>query len=146
MTIRVWASPPVLVNGAYFAKAEQYCDGGHINIFPSNSDGTPASTWVITVGRSSNWTAASADAQLTDVFAGDLPSAVDTIPEFKALLRNTTISKLSVARRNAINTALNSLGVATSDFTGTTSMAKVFKRLASTCVEKDDNFGMSFSF
>src|SRR5678815_5674826 len=91
MSLRVWASPPVLVSGVSVAKAAQYCTGGAANFFPSNADGTPASTWVITVGRAADWTAANADTALVDLFGGDIPTTVDTAADLKTLLRTRTV-------------------------------------------------------
>lgn len=145
-SIRVWVSPPELVNNAYFAKAEQYCDGGFVNFFPSNSDGSNASTWVVTIGRSSDWTAAAADSQLTDVFAGDLPTSVNTVIDLKVLLRTRTVGDVQSTRRQQITTNLTNLGVITTDFTLTTPLWKVFQRLISSLSEKDFNFAGGFSF
>jgi hypothetical protein len=146
MSLRVWASPPVTVNGVNTAKAEQYCTGGFVNFFPSNMDGTPASTWIVTVGRAADWTAASADAALVDLFGGDLPSTVDTTADLKSLLRTRTVGDVPLARRNTITGQLDTLGVARADFTLTTPLWKVFQRTISTLVEKDANFGSGFNF
>ena len=146
MSIRVWVSPPVLANNAYTAKAEQYCDGGFVNFFPSNSDGSNASTWVVTVGRSSDWTAALADSQLVDVFAGNLPASISSVDDLKALLRANTVGDVPTVKRQQITTNLTNLGVATSDFTLATSLWKVFQRLISTLSEKDYNFAGGFGF
>lgn len=148
MSIRIWVSPPVKVanENAYYPKAEDYCNGGSVNWAPVNADGTPAATWWVTAGRSSDWAAALADSQLIDVFAGDLPASVNTVADFKALLRTRTVGDIAQARRQQITTNLNNLGVVTSDFTLTTPLWKVFQRLISTLSEKDHNFGGGFDF
>lgn len=148
MSIRVWVSPPIKVTNenAYYPKAENYCDGGCVNWAPVNSDGTPAATWWVTIGRASDWTAAAADSQLTDVFAGDLPASINTVADLKALLRTRVVGDIALARRQQITTNLNNFGVITSDFTLQTPLWKVFQRLISTLSEKDYNFGAEFSF
>lgn len=149
MSIRVWVSPPVLVNNGAFnewqSTAQKYCAGFN-NFFPSNADGSPASAWIITVGRAADWTAASADTALVDLFGGDLPSTIDTIAGLTALLRTRTVADVPLARRTAIINALDSIGVVHSDFTGTTPLWKVFQRVISTLAEKDSNFAAGFSF
>lgn len=144
--IRVWASPPVLADGAYSAKADQYCTGGFVNFFPSNLDGTPASTWVITVGRASDWTAAEADAALVDIFAGDLPGTIDSPQDLRAFIRSRTVGDVPVGRRQTIQANLDTLGVPRADFVLATPLWKVFQRITSTLLEKDFNFGSGFNF
>jgi hypothetical protein len=134
------------VSGANFAKAEQYCTGGFVNFFPSNVDGTPASTWIITIGRAADWTAASADTALVDIFGGDLPATVDSVADLKTLLRTRTVGDVPVARRNVITAQLDTLGVARADFTLTTPLWKVFQRVISVLLEKDANFASGFNF
>lgn len=149
MSVRVWASPWVLedrgTGTAYDSKASRYCTAW-ANFFPSNADGTPASAWVVTIGRASDWTAADADAELTDIFGGDLPQAIDSPADLRALLRTRTVGDVPVARRSRITAALDSLGVARADFTLQTPLWKVFQRVASTLFEKDFNFAAKFNF
>lgn len=149
MSVRVWAGPWVQedrgVGLAYYSKASAYC-AQYANYFPSNLDGTPASTWVLTMGRAADWTAASADPDLIDLFAGDLPAAADTPAELRNYLRTRTIAQVPLARRNAITANLDILGVARADFVGTTPLWKVFQRVTSTLFEKDANFGAGFNF
>ena len=148
MSLRAWASPPVqmVIGGSlkWAGKAVQYCTQGNVSFFPSNADGTPAGTWVVTVGRAADWTAAAADVDLRDIFAGDLGTA-NTVAEFKSLAKATTVGQVSVARRNAINANLDALGVSRADFTLATPMWKVFQRVVSTCLEKDHDFGGGFN-
>jgi hypothetical protein len=146
MSVRVWAAPPITVNGNHLSKAEQYCTGGCVNFFPSNPDGTPASTWVITIGRAANWTAASTDTALVDLFAGDLPDTINTPSDLRALLRTRTVGDVLPARRQAIQAQLDTLAVPRADFTLTTPLWKVFQRVVSTLFEKDANFAAGFSF
>jgi hypothetical protein len=148
MSVRVWAGPTVGSGTSadpYRPKAAQYCTA-QASFFPSNSDGTPASAWVITIGRASDWTAAEADAQLTDLFAGDLPASIDTPAGLKAFLRTRTVGDVPIARRNALQANLDALGVVRSDFTLATPLWKVFQRVASTLFEKSFNFGAGFNF
>lgn len=146
MSVRVWVSPAQQNADFYYAKAETYCAGGFANFFPSKLDGTPASTWVITIGRAADWTAAGADAQLDDLFAGDLPGTINSRDDLLAFLRGRTIADVPLARRNAITAVLDKYAVPRSDFVGTTPLWKVFQRVASTLFEKDDNFGGGFGF
>jgi hypothetical protein len=148
MSVRVWACPWVgtgTSDDPYRSRAQQYCTA-FASFFPSNADGTPASSWVITFGRSADWTAASADAQLTDLFAGDLPGTIDSPADLRAFLRSRTIGDVPLARRQAIQANLDSLGVLRSDFTLTTPLWKVMQRVASTLFEKDANFAGGFNF
>jgi hypothetical protein len=147
MSVRVWAGPWVLggVPPAYDAKAAQYC-AQYVNFFPSNTDGSPASSWVLTAGRAADWTAAEADVDLIDIFAGDLPASVNTPAELRNYLRTRTIAQVPLARRNAITANLDTLGVIRTDFVGTTPLWKVFQRVASTLFERDANFAAGFNF
>jgi hypothetical protein len=146
MSLRVWISPAVFVDGTNFSKAEQYCTGGFVNWFPVNSDGTAASPWVITVGRAPDWTAAEADLELDDLFGGDLPANIDTVDELRNLLRTRTVADVPIARRNRITAVLDEYGVQRADFVGTTPLWKVFQRVVSTLSERDYNFASGFRF
>jgi hypothetical protein len=147
MSVRVWASPPVSLNGgtAFIPKAEQYCTGGARNFFPTNPDGTPASTWIITIGKAVDWTTASADAALVDVFAGDLPGTINSRDDLIAYLRIRTVGDVPIARRQTIQAQLDTLVVPRADFTLTTPLWKVFQRVISTLSEKDSNFAAGFN-
>jgi hypothetical protein len=148
MSVRVWAGPWIgtgTTADPYRPKAAQYCTA-QASFFPSNSDGTPASSWVLTMGRAVDWTAAEADVELIDLFAGDLPQAADTPAELKAFLRTRTVGDVPVPRRSAIQANLDSLGVVRADFTLATPLWKVFQRVASTLFEKGFNFGAGFNF
>lgn len=149
MSARVWAGPWVQVidpTPIYVSKAAQYCTGGWVNFFPSNADGTPASTWVLTMGRAVDWTPAEADAEMIDLFGGDLPASANTPDELRAFLRSRTVGDVPLVRRQAIQANLDSLGVVRSDFTLSTPLWKVFQRVCSTLFEKDANFGARFHF
>jgi hypothetical protein len=147
MSVRVWAGPTVLLSNPtrYASKAGTYCTA-HINFFPSNSDGTPASTWVLTIGRAADWTAASADTSLTDVFAGDLPTTIQNRDDLVWFLKARTIGSIPVGRRATIQANLDALGVPRADFTLTTPLWRVFRRIVSTLMEQDDNYGGGFHF
>ncbi len=116
-----------------------------VNYFPSKSDGSPASSWVITFGRSADWVAVEADPEMIDLFAGDLPSAIQNRGDFVAFLRARTVSDVPAARRATIQANLDTLGIPRADFTGGTKLWKVFQRVVSTLFEKDDNFGAGFN-
>lgn len=149
MSVRVWAGPWVqgTLDGAvvYRPKAADYCIG-FASFFPSRADGTPASSWVLTMGRASSWAAAEADPEMIDLFAGDIPGAIDTPAELRAFLRGRTVGDVPLARRQAIQANLDTLGVARADFLASTPLWKVFQRVASTLFEKDYNFGAKFGF
>jgi hypothetical protein len=147
VSVRVWISPPIFVaeRQRYESTAQQYCSQ-FANFFPSKADGTPASAWVLTIGRSTDWTAAEADSELSDLFGGDLPSGINSPSDLKTLLRTRTISDVPLARRNAITAVLDEYGVPRADFTGATPLWKVFQRVSSTLFEKDANFASGFNF
>lgn len=149
MSVRVWVGPWVQEDRgqgmAYFSKASRYC-AQYANFFPSNADGTPASTWVLTMGRAADWTAASADAELIDLFAGELPPAVDTPAELLAFLRVRTVGDVPLGRRQTIQASLDALGVARADFTLATPLWRLFQRVSSALFEKDANFAAGFRF
>jgi hypothetical protein len=112
--------------------------------FPSGSDGTPASPWVLSVVRSEEFSAIEADATCDDLFAGDLPQAISTREELLAFLRSRTLSDVPTARRNAIIAVLDEYGVVRSDLVGTTTVWRLMQRVASTLLERDDGFASSF--
>lgn len=148
MTIRVFASAPVSTpfgNGTiYDAYAAKYCTG-KVNFFPSKADGTPAATWVITIGKNTDWSAAEADPAVTDIFAGDLPGSVVDRDSLISFLKTRTISNVPLAKRNIITSNLDTLGVNRADFVGATKLWKVFQRIISSLSEKDDNYGSGFN-
>lgn len=116
-----------------------------VNYFPSLLDGSPASSWVVSFGRSGDWTAVEADSQMVDLFAGDLPGSIQNRADFLAFLRGRTVADVPAARRTEIESSLDTLGVRRDDFTGSTSLWKVFQRVVSTLFEKSDNFGAGFN-
>lgn len=153
MSIRVYAGPWVNIGvppepPTYVSKLENSFAPpviAAVNYFPSRLDGSPASSWIISFARSDDWTVIEADAEMIDLFAGDLPSAIENRADFLAFLRGRTVSDVPVARRNVITANLDALGVVRADFTGSTKLWKVFQRVVSTLFEKDDNFGAGFN-
>ena len=142
MSARVMISPVVPPRaGVYMSKAEQYCRS-FVNFFPSNQDGTPASAWVVTIGRNSDWTAADADPQIETVFA--VPANIDTADELRAFLHGATVADLSAAQRSVLQAIFDAHGIYRGDFDLNTSGAKVVRRVISACLEQDFNFGMGF--
>lgn len=148
MSIRVYACPWVEVNPRVFiSKLETFIPPltRVVNFFPSLLDGTPASSWILSFGRSDDWTAVEADAEMIDLFAGDLPSSIQSRADFLAFLRGRTVADVPAARRTQIQANLDALGVQRDDFTGSTKLWRVFQRVVSTLFEKDDNFGAGFN-
>lgn len=148
MSVRLWLGPweEVTQNGLTFkrARAAQYCTSGHRALLPLNSDGSMASPWVIIAGAASDWTAAESDALIDDLFAGDLPSSINTLSELRTFLRTRTIADVPLARRNDITAVLDEYGVVRSDFVGSTPLIRVFQRVFSTLWELDFNFPGGF--
>lgn len=126
------------------SKAEGYCDLGFINFFPTNADGTPASPWVITLGRATSWTAANADPEIEVMFP--VPSSVDTAQELRDFLRTRTVGDLTVAQRNNLQAIFDNHGIPRSDFTLATTGAQVLRRAACWLFQADHNFCMGFQF
>ena len=148
--LRVYISP-VVGSGTrqdpYRAKALDMAAavGGHgSSFFPSSSDGTPASTWVLCAVRADDFSTLDADATLDDLFGGDLPASVQTREDLLALLRGRTVSDVPVARRNKITAVLDKYGVRRDDFVGSTPLWKVMQRVASTLFEADYSFASAF--
>jgi hypothetical protein len=145
MSIRVWASPWVQRTppggGPLFwiPKAYDYCTTGR-HIYAQNADGSLEGTWGLTFGRAASWTAALADPQMTDVFAGDLPN-VESMAELRTFLKGRTIANLSTTRRTAIQANLDALGIPRSDFTNATTLYKVFQRVLSHVYARNEMFG-----
>lgn len=126
------------------SKAESYCDLGFVNFFPSGEDGMNASSWVITLGRASSWTAANADPQIEFLFP--VPGTVDTPAELRQFLRSNTIGNLTTAQRNNMQAVFDNHGIPRSDFTLATTGAQVLKRAIGWLMQTDHNYGMSFEF
>ena len=143
MSIRLMASPPLQPKpNFYVATAEQYCDSGYINIFPSNADGTPASAWVLTFGRSTNWAGADLDSTVTMIFSH--PS--DVIATVKTALRTLTLGDLSGAERTRLTNVFAALGVPASDFTLATKLWIIVRRLVAWLQAQDNGFVSGINF
>lgn len=141
MSLRVLISPSVQTGNVCRSKAESYCNA-FVNFYPSNEDGTPASAWILTVGRAADWAAADADAQVEVVFP--VPGSVSSRDELVTWLRTVTIGDMTAQQRSAMQAVFDNHGIHRADFTLSTSGAKVMRRLVSACVEQDFNFGLGF--
>lgn len=126
------------------SKAEQYCEGGFVNFFPSKLDGTSATPFVMTVGRSADWTAANADAQIEVVIA--VPNTIDTPAALINLLRTKTVADLTSGQRSQMQAIFDNHSIPRSDFTLSTPLSRIFRRLVSFLFENDENFGLGFNF
>lgn len=144
--IRVYICP-VIGTGTrqdpFRSKASQY--GYQASSFlPSAADGTPAAPWTVTFVRADDFTAIEADATCDDLFAGDLPASVVTREDLLAFLRGRTLSQVPTNRRNAIIAVLDKYGVVRTDLTGTVTVWRLLRRVASTLFEQDDGFASAF--
>lgn len=147
MAIRIYICPWVgagTKQDPYRSKAADYPNTGLSSFFPTKVDGTPASTWVLSAVRGTDFTAIDADATCDDLFAGDLPGTIQDRDDLIAFLRGRTVSNVPTARRNAITAVLDKYGVVRTDVVGTTPLWKVMQRVASTLLERDDNFASAF--
>lgn len=148
MASRMMISPVVttVVNGVTFnrSKAESYCNLGFVNFFPVKEDGTNATSFVLTLGRATSWTAADADAQIEKLFP--IPASIDTAAELRDWLKTHTVADLTVAQRNAMQAIFDNHAIPRSDFTLTTTGAQVMQRIVSFLLERDFNFGLGFQF
>jgi hypothetical protein len=143
MSIRVMISPPVLVApNAYATKAEQYCHGGFVNYFPSNADGTPASTWVLTIGRAPDWTAADADPDVTRIFS----HPGDNVPAMKDAFRSSSWGDLSGAERTRLIAVFGAIALPVSDFTAATQRWRIVRRMISWLMGMDENLAAGSNF
>lgn len=138
MSVRVWISR-VTGSGTtldpYRGKAMQYCHPA-VSFFPSNSDGTPASDWVLVIGKSEDWTAAEADSDLVDLFDGDIPPGLENSTALKQYLKNRPILAVPPSKRQNIENSLDSIGIDRTDFSANTTMWDVFRRVSSTLFSK----------
>lgn len=146
MAIRVYICPWTGTGtrrDPYRSKTQDY-GYEHTNFFPSKSNGTPASPWILSVVRSDDFTAIDADSTCDDLFGGNLPPTIQTRDDLLALLRTTTVGDVPTVRRNKITGVLDKYAVVRTDFVLTTPLWKVFQRVVSTLLERDDNFGTAF--
>lgn len=147
MAIRVYICPWIGTGSRedpYRSKAYLYHDNLS-SFLPSRlSDGAPASPWVVSFIRDDDFTEIDADATCDDLFAGDLPANVTTREELLAFLRARTIGDVPVGRRAAVQAVLDKYGIVRSDFTLSTPLWRLMRRVASTLFEQDDNFASAF--
>src|SRR5512146_2878506 len=147
MSLRVYACPIIgtgIQGDPYRSKMSLYSTK-YATIFPSNVDGTPASTWVLTIARLDDWSAVEADATMINIFGVDLPDTLQSRDDLRTWLRGRTIGDIPTARRNAIQTRLDNLGVYRGDFTLATPLWKVFQRVFASTLEKDANFSAGWN-
>lgn len=146
MALRVYICPWIGTGtrqDPYRSKANDY--GLQVNnFFPSKIDGTPASSWVLSVVRGNDFTAIAADAACDDLFAGDLPGTVQTRDDLLTLLRSRTVADVPAARRNAITAVLDKYTIPRGDVVGATPLWRVMQRVVSTLLERDENFASGF--
>lgn len=117
----------------------------YANFIPSNPDGSPRSSWSLAAVVSDDFAAIEADATCDDLFAGDLPAAVNTRPELRTFLRTRSVSDVPTSRRNAILAVLDKYVVDRSDLTGATPLWRVVQRVASTLFRTTANeFDLDF--
>lgn len=148
MALRIYICPWVgsgTKGDPYRSKAADLMPGAPMSsFFPSKLDGTPASPWVVSFIRASDFTAIDSDSTCDDLFAGDLPQTVIDRDSFLAFVRGRTIGDVPTARRNQITAVLDKYGIVRSDFTTATPLWRVMRRVASTLFEQDDNFASAF--
>lgn len=145
MSLRVYSGPTEeFAPGHYRAVASQYMTG-FVNFFPSAANGLPASPWVLTIGRATDWTLANADARIKNIFASELDGTENTKAELIASLEAKTLGSVGVTRANAIKAALDLLGVPYADFDGTTTMWRLFRRVLGNLIERDAAWGTGWT-
>jgi hypothetical protein len=127
--------------GIWLPKAEQYCSGAS-HVFPILDSGLPAAPWVLTMGRSNDWTLADADPEVTKI----LQHPSNDWGLVRQGLRNTAFSTLALAERNRIVAVFGQLGVPADDFTGNTTLFRMVRRLISWLLEQDDHLGNGIQF
>jgi hypothetical protein len=118
----------------------------YANFIPSQDNGAPAASWCITIGDAVDWTTADADSAITNLFAPELDGTENTKAAFLAKLRGVTLAELSPARRTAIQSRLDTLGVPYADLDGTTTLLRLFGRVLSNLLERDFNWGRGWDF
>lgn len=147
MSLRVYICPWIGSGGKsdpYRSKAATFAGLTATSYLPNKLDGTPASPWVLSMVKGTDFSAIDADVTCDDLFAGDLPPTVQTKDDIVALLRGRTVGDVALARRNAITAVLDKYTVPRADIVLATPLWKVFQRVTSTLFEKDDNFGSGF--
>jgi hypothetical protein len=146
MSIRVYVGPTEeRTPNHFYSVASRYMQR-YANMIPSNSDGSPAAPWCITIGFAVDWTAADADATITNVFVAELDGTENTKADVIAKLRGVTLAELSAPRRTAIQARLDTLGVPYADLDGTTTLLRLFGRVLSNLLERDFNWGRGWDF
>lgn len=141
MSIRIYAGGvQEYAPGKFRAWAAQYMSPS-INFWPSLTNGRPASDWVITIGRATDWLAADLDPTITNLFGPELDGTEETKEDVILALSAKTLAEVGLQRRAVIQARLDVLGVPYTDFTGTTTMWQLFKRVLSVLFERDSNWG-----
>jgi hypothetical protein len=149
VSIRVYICPVVgsgVKADSYRSKAWDIPGAETRSWLPSKLDGTPGSTWTLTVAKADDFSAFDADPTFDDLFGGDLPNTVQTRNDLLAFLRGRTVSDVPVVRRNKITAVLDKYLVRRDDFVGATPLWKVMQRVVATLDDQDDHYGSGFGF
>src|SRR3954467_15309612 len=110
MSVRVYICPIIGIGvypNGYRSKAFDIPGAETRSWLPSKLDGTPGSTWALTVAKADDFSAFDADVTFDDLFGGDLPNSVQTRDDLLAFLRGRTVGDVPVARRNKITSVLD---------------------------------------
>lgn len=138
MSVRIYVGPMEEVTPTHWRSvASQYMTGGSLNFVPSAANGLPASAWVITIGRAASWTTADLDARITNMFGPELDGTEDTKADILAALQGKTLAQVGGVRATAIKARLDLMGVAYEDFTGSTTMLRLFRRVLATLMSRE---------
>jgi hypothetical protein len=141
MSLRVYAGPTEFIEGEHRAVVARYVTN-HANLYwPVGLDGQPASTWVLTMCRATDWSLADADTRLINLFGPELNGTEETRDDFIAALSAKTLSQVGATRADAIKARLDALGVPYADFTGSTTMWELFNRLLGILATRDYKWG-----
>lgn len=153
MTIRLYVCPadllqrgvgtikgvPVSLTG-YYPRIVQYAVRYRsVVASKGDTDGSPALFWILAVGQASDWAGADADAEMRLI--AEFPAAVTSYQQSKTFLKSTAVGDLSAVVRTRLQDVFDAIGVNRGDFTLATPLWVVWKRLASSQQEADDNFG-----
>lgn len=132
MSIRIWISPPVeRAPNVWMSLAEQYCRRS-VNWFPTGPNGTPASSWVVTMGESDDWSGADADGVMFDPFNNILPLSIDTVNALRTYLHNTRLTDVPASVEARLRGKATQLSIPMDDMSSMTTLAEVLERIVMT--------------